>query len=286
MPTASTASASGTFTLGGDLEINRLGFGTMQLTGPGIWGEPRDRDEAIRVLRRAVELGVNFFDTADSYGPVVAERLTREALHPYDGVVVATKAGLTRQGPDRWTPVGRPAYLRQQVEMSLRNLGLERIDLLQLHRIDPEVPLADQVGELAALQSEGKIRHIGLSEVTVEQLREAQEVATIVSVQNLFNLSNRAAEPLLEHAAANGIGFIPWFPLATGALADPGGPLAKLAAEREATPSQLALAWLLARSPAMLPIPGTSSVEHLEENVAAAGVELTDDEIEALTEAV
>jgi aryl-alcohol dehydrogenase-like predicted oxidoreductase len=286
MTPASTATASGTFSLGGDLEINRLGFGTMQLTGPGIWGEPRDRDEAIRVLRRAVELGVNFFDTADSYGPVVAERLTREALHPYDGVVVATKAGLTRQGPDRWTPVGRPAYLRQQVEMSLRNLGLERIDLLQLHRIDPEVPLADQVGELAALQSEGKIRHIGLSEVTVEQLREAQEVATIVSVQNLFNLSNRAAEPLLEHAAANGIGFIPWFPLATGALADPGGPLAKLAAEREATPSQLALAWLLARSPAMLPIPGTSSVEHLEENVAAAGVELTDDEIEALTEAV
>ena len=281
--TAAPATASGTFALGGDLPVVRLGYGTMQLTGPGVWGEPHDHGEAVRVLRRAVELGVTFFDTADSYGPVVAEELLREALHPYgDDVVIATKAGLTRQGPDQWTPVGRPAYLRQQAELSLRRLGLERIDLFQLHRIDPEVALEDQVGELAKLQAEGKIRHIGLSEVSVDELRAAQEVAPIVSVQNLFNLTNRTAEPLLEHCEAEGIGFIPWFPLATGALAQQDGPLADLAASHHASPSQLALAWLLRRSPVMLPIPGTSSVDHLEDNTAAAGIDLTDDEAAAL----
>jgi aryl-alcohol dehydrogenase-like predicted oxidoreductase len=280
------AAASGTFRLGGDLEITRLGYGTMQLTGPGVWGEPRDRDEAVRVLRRAVELGVTFFDTADSYGPEVAENLLREALHPYaDEVVIATKAGLTRQGPGIWTPVGRPAYLRQQAELSLRRLGVERIDLFQLHRIDPEVPLEDQVGELKALQDEGKVRHIGLSEVSVEQAEAAQQVAPIASVQNLYNLTNRSSEALLDWATERGIGFIPWFPLATGKLSGEGSPLAALAAEHDATPSQLALAWLLRRSPVVLPIPGTSSVAHLEDNVAGAGVTLSDDELEALSAA-
>ncbi|HEX4752128.1 MAG TPA: aldo/keto reductase [Solirubrobacterales bacterium] len=278
-----TAAASGTFKLGGDLEVNRLGYGTMQLTGEGVWGEPDDHDEAIAVLRRAVEEGVNFIDTADSYGPEVAEDLIYEALHPYpDDLVIATKAGLTRAGPGDWRPVGRPEYLRQQCEMSLRRLGLETIDLFQLHRIDAKVPLAEQVGELANLQKEGKIRHIGLSEVDVDQLKEAQESATIVSVQNLFNLTKRDAEPLLEHSEANGIGFIPWFPLATGQLVEEGGPLAKIAAETGAEPSQLALAWLLKRSPVMLPIPGTSSVAHLEQNLGAAELELTDEQFEAL----
>jgi pyridoxine 4-dehydrogenase len=259
----------------------------MQLTGDGIWGDPKDPDEAVRVLRRAVELGVTFLDTADSYGPVVAEQLIKKALHPYtDDLVIATKAGLTRSGPGDWRPVGRPEYLRQQVEMSLRNLGLERIDLHQLHRIDPKVPLADQVGELKLLQDEGKIRHIGLSEVSVDELEQARQVAEIVSVQNLFNLADRSAEPLLEHAEAEGIAFIPWFPLATGKLSQPGGPLDSLAREHDATPSQLALAWLLRRSPVMLPIPGTSSVAHLEDNLAAASLELTDDEFARLTDAV
>jgi aryl-alcohol dehydrogenase-like predicted oxidoreductase len=279
----STAAASGTFKLGGDLEVNRLGYGTMQLTGEGVWGEPDDHDEAIAVLRRAVEEGVNFIDTADSYGPEVAEDLIYEALHPYsDDLVIATKAGLTRSGPGDWRPVGRPEYLRQQCEMSLRRLGLETIDLFQLHRIDAKVPLEEQVGELANLQKEGKVRHIGLSEVDVDQLKEAQKTATIVSVQNLFNLTNRDAEPLLEHSEANGIGFIPWFPLATGKLVEEGGPLAKIAAETGAEPSQLALAWLLKRSPVMLPIPGTSSVSHLDQNLGAAGLELTDEQFEAL----
>ncbi len=281
------ADASGTFALGGDLSVVRLGYGSMQLTGDGVWGDPKDPDEAVRVLRRAVELGVTLVDTADSYGPVVAEQLIRKALHPYaDDLVIATKAGMTRAGPGDWRPVGRPEYLRQQVELSLRNLGLERIDLHQLHRIDPQVPLADQVGELAALQDEGKIRHIGLSEVSVEQLQEAQQTATIVSVQNLFNLSDRSAEPLLDHAEAEGIAFIPWFPLATGQLSRPGGPLDPLAREHGATPSQLALAWLLRRSPVMLPIPGTSTVAHLEDNVAAASLQLSDDEFAALSDAV
>jgi pyridoxine 4-dehydrogenase len=241
----------------------------------------------VRVLRRAVELGVNFLDTADSYGPVVAEELIRKALHPYPSdLVIATKAGLTRQGPGRWAPVGRPAYLRQQAEMSLRHLGLERIPLFQLHRVDPEVPLEDQVGELAALRDEGKIGLIGLSEVSVDQVKAAQAVTPIATVQNLYNLANRSAEELLDYSAANGIGFIPWFPLATGELAKPGGPLASLAESREVSPSQLALAWLLHRSPVMLPIPGTSSVEHLEDNIAAAEVSLSDAEFAALEAAV
>ncbi|MCD9199557.1 aldo/keto reductase [Aeromicrobium wangtongii] len=283
MTSTLSATPSGTFQIGGDLPVVRLGYGTMQLTGEGVWGPPRDRDAAIAVLRRAVELGVTFFDTADSYGPEVAEDLLREALHPYaDDVVIATKAGLTRQGPSVWTPVGRPAYLRQQAELSLRRLGLETIDLFQLHRIDPEVPLEDQVGELKKLQDEGKIRHIGLSEVDVDQLKQAQQVATIVTVQNLFNLTDRSAEQLLDYATEQGIGFIPWFPLATGNLVKDGGPLADLAAEHGATPSQLALAWLLKRSPVMLPIPGTSSIEHLEDNIGAAGIELTDEQFAAL----
>ena len=285
--THNIAAPSGTFTIGGDLPVVRLGYGTMQLPGAGVWGPPRDHGEAIRVLRRAVEIGITFFDTADSYGPYVAEDLLGEALHPYaDDVVIATKAGLTRQGPDRWTPLGQPAYLRQEVEMSLRRLGVERIDLFQLHRIDPAYPVADQVGELARLQEEGKIRHIGLSEVTVEQLREAQRTAEIVTVQNLYNLARRDAEELLDHCTAAGIGFIPWFPLATGDLARADGPLSVAAKEHDATPSQLALAWLLRRSPVMLPIPGTSSVEHLESNTAAASVELDDDEFQALSDAV
>jgi aryl-alcohol dehydrogenase-like predicted oxidoreductase len=284
--TTSTASKAGTFEIGGDLTVNRLGYGTMQLTGEGVWGEPDDRDEAIRVLRRAVELGVNFIDTADSYGPEVAEDLIYEALHPYgDDLVIATKAGLTRAGPYDWRSVGRPEYLRQQCEMSLRRMSLETIPLFQLHRIDAKVPLSEQVGELATLQSEGKIRHIGLSEVTVGQLEEAQKTATIVSVQNLFNLAHRAAEPLLDHAEANGIGFIPWFPQATGKLTEAGGPAQEIAAETGATPSQLALAWLLERSPVMLPIPGTSSVDHLEDNLGAAELELTDEQFAALAKA-
>jgi pyridoxine 4-dehydrogenase len=281
------ADASGTLTLGGDLTVNRLGYGAMQLTGPGVWGDPKDPEEAIRVLKRAVDLGVNFIDTADAYGPFVSEQLIKKALHPYPkGLVIATKAGLTRQGPNGWTPVGRAEYLRQQVELSLRHLGVERIDLLQLHRIDPKTPVAESLGELVALQKEGKIRHIGLSEVSVAQFEEARKLATIVSVQNLFNLSNRSAEPLLDHVTKLGVAFIPWFPLATGALARPGGPLAKLAEKHRVSASQLALAWLLKRSPSMLPIPGTSTVKHLEENVAAAEVTLTADDVGAIGNAV
>ncbi|HEY5821903.1 MAG TPA: aldo/keto reductase [Propionibacteriaceae bacterium] len=284
--TTHTAHASGTFEIGGTLPVTRLGYGTMQLTGKGVWGDPKDPDEAVRVLRRAVELGVNFFDTADSYGPVVAEQLLKKALHPYaDDVVIATKAGLTRSGPNDWRPVGRPEYLRQQAEMSLRNLGLEQIPLFQLHRIDPKVPLEDQVGELKLLQNEGKIGQIGLSEVSIDDLEQARAVAEIASVQNLFNLTDRSAEPLLDHAEKNGIAFIPWFPLATGKLSAAGGPLAEAAEKHHATPSQLALAWLLRRSPVMLPIPGTSTVVHVEDNIAAADLELTDDEFEALTNA-
>jgi aryl-alcohol dehydrogenase-like predicted oxidoreductase len=280
------AAASGTFAIGGELTVNRLGFGSMQLTGPGVWGDPKDPEEAVRVLRRSVELGVNLIDTADAYGPVVAEQLIRRALHPYpDDVVIATKVGLTRQGPGVWTPVGRPAYLRQQVEMCLRNLGLEQIPLLQLHRIDPEVALEDQVGELARMREEGKIAHIGLSEVSVEELQAAQRVTEIATVQNLYNLSNRQAEPLLDHCEEQGIGFIPWFPLATGRLSEAGGPLAEISERSGHSPSQLALAWLLRRSPVMLPIPGTSSVAHLEENTAAAEIELSDEDFEALAAA-
>jgi len=255
----------------------------MQLTGSGVWGEPADHDESIRVLRRSAELGVNLIDTADAYGPFVTDGLIREALHPYaDDLVIATKAGFTRQGPNQWIPVGRPEYLRQQVELSLRNLGVDRIDLLQLHRIDPKVALEDQIGALAALQQEGKIRHIGLSEVSVAEIEAAQKITPIVSVQNLYNLANRKSEDVLEYAEAEGIGFIPWFPLATGDLAAPGGPLARAAERLHAKPSQVALAWLLQRSPVMLPIPGTSKVKHLEENVAAALLRLDEETLREL----
>ena len=285
--TTISAAQSGTFAIGGELTVNRLGYGAMQLTGPGVWGDPSDPDEAVRVLRRAVELGVTFIDTADSYGPFVSELLIKKALHPYPAdLVIATKAGLTRSGPGDWRPVGRPEYLRQQCELSLRHLGLERIDLFQLHRIDAKVPVAEQVGELALLQQEGKIGHIGLSEVSVAQLQQAQQTAAIASVQNLYNLADRSAEELLEHAEANGIAFIPWFPLATGKLAADGGPLQDIATRLGASASQLALAWLLRRSPVMLPIPGTSTVAHLEDNVAAAGLELSDDDVQQLTAAV
>jgi len=281
--TTLAAAASGTFTLGGDTPVTRLGYGAMRITGPGIWGDPPDRAEAVRVLRRAVELGVDFIDTADSYGPFVSEELIREALHPYDGVTVATKGGLVRTGPGEWHPVGRPEYLRQCVELSLRRLGVETIDLYQLHRIDPQVPLADQLGELATLREEGKIRHLGLSEVAVDEITEARMIAPIVSVQNLYNLTSRKSEEVLGYCEREGLGFIPWFPIATGELARPGGRLDGLAHETGATPAQLALAWLLRRSPVTLPIPGTGSVRHLEENVAAAGVELTDARYEALS---
>jgi pyridoxine 4-dehydrogenase len=285
--TSLPAEAGGTFRLGGDLTVNRLGFGSMRLTGPGIWGPPKDPEEAVRVLRRAVELGVNFIDTADSYGPVVAEQLIKKALHPYaDDIVIATKAGLSRQGPDQWLALGRPEYLRQQAEMSLRNLGVERIDLFQLHRIDPQVPLEDQIGALKQLQDEGKVRHIGLSEVSVADVEAASEIARIVSVQNLYNISNRSSETLVEYASSHDIGFIPWSPLATGALAREDSPLTALSERHGATPAQLAMAWLLRRSPVMLPIPGTSSVAHLETNVRAAELDLSDSDVDALTHAV
>ncbi|WP_250009263.1 aldo/keto reductase [Actinoplanes sp. M2I2] len=280
----SSALSAGSFAIGGDLPVARLGFGTMQLTGPGVWGFPADRAGAVRLLRRAVELGVTFFDTADSYGPGVAEQLLREALHPYpNDVVIATKVGLTRSGPDRWGGDARPAYIRRQIESSLRNLGLEQIPLYQLHRIDPRVPLADQIGTLAELRAEGKIRHIGLSQVGVDEIRAAQRFAPVVSVQNLYNLADRDSEDVLEHAEATGLAFIPWFPLATGRLAGAGGPLDQAARRVGVTPSQLALAWLLRRSPAMLPIPGTSSPQHLEDNVAAATIELSDADYAALS---
>jgi len=278
-----TVAPTDTFLIGGDLPVHRLGYGAMQLPGPGVWGEPADHDGAVRVVRAAVEQGVDFIDTADSYGPVVSERIIAEALHPYpDDLVIATKAGLTRQGPDVWTPVGRPAYLKQQVELSLRTLKLDRIDLIQLHRIDPEVPLADQLGAFLELQEQGKVRHIGLSEVTVEELQAAREITEIVTVQNLYNLTNRKSEAVLEYATAEGIGFIPWFPIATGDLAAPDSPVAAIAKELDATPAQVALAWLLQKSPVVLPIPGTKSVEHLTENMGARGLVLSDDDMARL----
>ena len=280
-----TATTSGTFAIGGDLEVTRLGFGAMRVTGEGIWGPPADRDEALRVLRRLPELGVDFIDTADSYGPSISEELIAEALHPYDGIVVATKAGLVRTGPQEWHQLGRPEYLRQQCEMSLRRLGVEAIDLWQLHRIDAQVPREEQFGVLKELRDEGKVRHVGLSEVSVEEIEAAQEIVEIATVQNLYNLTNRHAEDVLDHCEEQGIGFIPWFPLAAGKLAEPGGPVAQIAEAHDATTGQVALAWLLQRSPVMLPIPGTGSVAHLEENVAAAGLELTDDEVAELDRA-
>ena len=277
---------SGTFDLAGQRTVHRLGFGAMRITGPGIWGPPADPDECVRVLRRAIELGVDLIDTADSYGPTVSEELIRQALHPYpEQLVIATKAGLVRTGPDAWLPVGRPEYLRQQCELSLRRLGVEAIDLFQLHRVDPAVPAADQFGVLAELQAEGKIRMVGLSEVDVPTLQAAQAVVPIATVQNRYNLADRASEAILDQCETNGIGFIPWFPLANGDLARPGGPVDAVASETGATPSQVALAWLLRRSPVMLPIPGTSSVKHLQENCAAAVVELTDDQMSRLSAA-
>jgi pyridoxine 4-dehydrogenase len=285
VPTDLPAHQAGTFAIGGKT-VHRLGFGAMRITGPGIWGEPSDRAEAVAVLRRAVELGVDFIDTADSYGPAVSEEIIAEALVPYpDQLLIATKAGLVRTGPDEWYPVGRPKYLRQQAEMSLRRLKLDRIDLFQLHRVDSEVPLADQVAELKALQDEGKVGAIGLSEVSIDQLKAAREIAEIATVQNLYNLTNRSSEPVLEYAAAEGIGFIPWYPIAAGELGRPGGAVDKVVQAIEVTPSQVALAWLLAKSPVMLPIPGTSRVAHLEENVAAAEVTLTGEQIAGLTAA-
>ena len=280
------AAASGTFTLGGDLTVNRLGFGAMRITGEGIWGEPKSAEEARKVLRRAVELGVNFIDTADSYGPEVSERLIGEALYPYDkGVVIATKGGLVRTGPNKWQPVGRPEYLHQEVEMSLRRLRLERIDLYQLHRIDPQVPVEESLGKLKELQREGKIRHIGLSEVKPAEIERARKTVAIVSVQNKYNISDRAHEDVLQYCEQHSLGFIPWFPVAAGKLAAPGGPLDSVAKRHGATVAQLSIAWLLHRSKVMLPIPGTSSAAHLEENVASAGLKLTDEEWKSLERA-
>ncbi|HEY4357270.1 MAG TPA: aldo/keto reductase [Acidobacteriaceae bacterium] len=273
------AEVAKTFKLGGELEIHRLGFGAMRITGKGIWGEPADREGAKKVLQRAVELGVDFIDTADSYGPVVSEVLIGEALAPYSqGTVIATKAGLTRQGPDRWLPVGRPEYLTQQVEMSLRHLKLDKIPLWQLHRIDPKVPVEESLGAAKKLQSQGKIGLIGLSEVSVAEIEQARKTVEIVSVQNEYNLGNRKSEAVLDYCEKHNIAFIPWFPVAAGKLAQPGGVLDNIAKKHDATVAQLSLAWLLHRSPVMLPIPGTSSVEHLEENLKAAGLTLSDAE--------
>jgi pyridoxine 4-dehydrogenase len=282
-----TEEATGTFRIGDGPTVRRLGFGSMRLTGPGIWGEPADPDECRRVLRRAVELGVNLIDTADSYGPEVAERLIAEALHPYPAdLVIATKGGLTRAGPGQWSPDGRPEHLREACEGSLRRLKLDRIELYQLHRVDPKVPFEESLGALIELRDEGKIAHIGLSNVSVAQLEQGLAITEIVTVQNRYNLSDRASEDVLDACTQRGIGFIPWFPLATGSLAKPGGPLDEVAQAHDATPSQIALAWLLARSPIMLPIPGTSKVTHLEENIAAAQVHLDDEEVRALADAV
>lgn len=277
--TSTNAAASGTFSLGGDLTVHRLGYGAMRLTGKGVWGDPSDLEGAREVLRRAVDLGVNFIDTADSYGPEVSERLIGEALHPYkEGLIIATKGGLTRQGPNRWLPVGRPEYLRQQVEMSLRRLKLDCIDLYQLHRIDPKVPVEESLGALGEMQKQGKIRHVGLSEVDAKEIERAGKTVKIVSVQNEYNIANRKSEKTLTYCEENGLAFIPWYPVAAGDLAKPGGVLDQAAKRHGATVAQLALAWLLHRSPVMLPIPGTSSTGHLEENIASASVELSADE--------
>jgi aryl-alcohol dehydrogenase-like predicted oxidoreductase len=281
-----SAAASGTFTVGHDLTVNRLGYGAMRITGNGIWGEPSNPEECRRVLRRAVDLGVNFIDTADSYGPEVSERLIAEALHPYPkDLVIATKGGLTRSGPNAWAPVGRAEYLRQCVEMSLRRLKVERIDLYQLHRIDPKVPAEESLGALKDLQQAGKIHHIGISEVSVEETKHAQSIVPVVSVQNRYNISDRAHEAVLQYCEQNHIAFIPWFPVAAGKLAREGGPLDSSAKKHKVTIAQLALAWLLHRSKVVLPIPGTASVSHLEENVASAGINLSAKEWKALEDA-
>ncbi len=283
--TAQPVHESGTFKIG-KRTVHRLGFGAMRLTGPGIWGEPDDREECVRVLHRALELGVDLIDTADSYGPYVSEQLIHDALHPYPkDLFIATKAGLVRGGPDQWDPVGRPEYLRQEAEMSLRRLGVDQLDLLQLHRPDPQVPLADQVGLLKELQDEGKVAEIGLSNVTVDQIEEAQQTARIVTVQNMYNLGKRQSSAVLDYCAAAGIGFIPWRPIDAGDAGDPDGPLTRIAKSMAATASQVALAWLLARSPVVLPIPGTAQVSHLEENMRAATLQLSEDEVDELDHA-
>jgi pyridoxine 4-dehydrogenase len=275
-----------TFALGGDLKINRLGYGAMRITGNGIWGEPKDRDEALRVLKKTVELGVNFIDTADAYGPEVSENLIAEALHPYpEELVIATKGGFTRSGPNKWAVDGRPDYLRQCVEMSLRRLKVERIDLYQLHRIDPAVPVEESLGALKEFQQAGKIRHIGLSEVSAAEIEQANKTVNIVSVQNQYNLSDRQHEKVLQYCQQHNLGFIPWFPVASGKLAKAGGPLDTAAKQHQATVAQLSLAWLLHHSPVLLPIPGTSSVKHLEENMAAAKLELSAEEWKAIEDA-
>jgi aryl-alcohol dehydrogenase-like predicted oxidoreductase len=277
------AGKAGEFLIGNDLRIARLGYGAMRITGKGIWGEPADRAEAVRVVRRAVELGINFIDTADSYGPFVSEEIIAEALHPYPaGLVIATKGGFDRPGPDQWVENGKPEHLRSACEGSLRRLRLDRIDLYQLHRIDPKVPAEDQIGTLKDLQAQGKIKHIGLSEVSVRQIQHAQTLAPIVSVQNRYSLADRGSEDVLEFCEREKIGFIPWFPLAAGQLSGADSSVSRAAAQLKATPSQVALAWLLARSPVILPIPGTSSVKHLEENIAAAGLKIDEDTVRAL----
>lgn len=277
------AAASGTFLLGGDLPVSRLGYGAMRITGRGVLGPPPDRDAAVAVLRQAVELGVDLVDTADSYGPYDSEELVREALHPYDGVLVATKGGYTRHGPDLWEMVGRPEYLRQCVETSLRRLGLERIELYQLHCVGPHVALEDSLGALAELQQAGKIRHIGLSAVTVAEIERARQVVHVVSVQGLYNVGDRQSEDVLEHCEHEGIAFLPWYPMGAGKLVQPGSPLVQIAAQLHVTPAQLALAWLLRRSPSVLPIPGTGSLVHLKDNCAAAEVVLDDATNDLLT---
>ncbi|ASW08008.1 aldo/keto reductase [Rhizobium sp. 11515TR] len=277
------AAKSGQFKIGGDLPVHRLGFGAMRITGAGIWGEPEDHDEAVRTLRRLPELGINFIDTADSYGPDVSERLIKEALHPYgQGLVVATKGGLTRTGPNVWVPVGRPEYLIQQAHKSLRNLGVDRIDLWQLHRIDSKVPAAEQFDAVKSLLDDGIIRHAGLSEVTVADIEAASKHFKVVTVQNRYNLVDRTSEDVLDYCEKHGIGFIPWFPLAAGDLAKEGSLLDTIAKKHNAAPSQIALAWVLKRSPVMLPIPGTGKVKHLEENTAAVNIVLSDEEFAAL----
>jgi pyridoxine 4-dehydrogenase len=280
--TAPSAAPGGTFDIGGDLTVNRLGFGAMRITGKGVWGEPDDRAEALRVLRRLPELGVNFIDTADSYGPFVSEDLIREALHPYDGIVVATKGGYTRHGPDEWEELGRPEYLRQCVLMSMRRLGVERIDLWQLHRIDEKTPRDEQFGVIADMQREGLIRHVGLSEVSVADIEDARRHFEVVSVQNMYNLVSRRSEDVLDFCARERIAFIPWYPLGAGRLAREGTVLDRVAKKLGATGAQVALAWVLQRSRVMLPIPGTSRVSHLEENVAAASIELDADDFREL----
>ncbi len=277
------AISSGVFSIGGELPVYRLGFGAMRITGPGIWGEPKDHSESLAVLRRSLVLGVNLIDTADAYGPDVSERLIAEALYPYpEGLVIATKGGLVRGGPDDWSPNGRPDHLRRALEGSLRRLRLDCIDLYQFHRPDPDVPLEESVGAISDLRHEGKIRHVGLSNVTTDQLHTARRIVPIATVQNRYNLTDRDSEDVLKACEQDNIGFIPWFPLATGDLARPGGALDQMAKQHHATPSQLALAWLLKRSPVMLPIPGTSSVQHLEENLEAARIELSQDEFDQM----